>query len=98
MESKPRRGPRAAMAVRYELAREAAPRIVAKGKGEMAERIIALARQHGIPVHEDRELVDALSRLDVQEQIPPELYEVMAEVLTFIYRTNRKRSAGRPKV
>jgi flagellar biosynthesis protein len=97
MVDAPRRGPRAAMAVRYELGREAAPRVVARGKGEMAERIIALAREHGIPIHEDPELVDALARLDVQDQIPPELYEVMAEVLTFIYRTNKKRTAGRPR-
>ena len=88
-----RRKPRAALAIRYDTARDRAPRVVAKGKGEMAERILSLAREFGVPVHEDPELVEALARLEIEEQIPPELYQVMAEVLTFIYRTNKKRSS-----
>lgn len=88
-----RRKPRAALAVRYDTARDRAPRVVAKGKGEMADRILSVAREFGVPVHEDPELVEALARLEIQEQIPPELYQVMAEVLTFIYRTNKKRSS-----
>jgi flagellar biosynthesis protein len=90
-----RRQPKAAVAMRYDLAKDRAPKVVAKGKGEAAFRILELAKEHGIPVHEDPELIEALARLDIQQEIPAELYQVMAEVLTFIYRTSRKR-AGEP--
>ena len=92
MPPRPRRGPRSAAAVRYDVSRDRAPKIVARGKGEMANRIVELAREHGVPVREDPELMEALARLDVQEEIPPELYQIMAEVLTFIYRVNKKKS------
>jgi len=59
----------------------------------VAERIMELARQTGVPVHEDPELIEALAKLDVQQEIPAELYQVMAEVLTFIYRANKKRAS-----
>jgi flagellar biosynthesis protein len=83
--------------MRYDIAKDRAPKVVAKGKGEAAFRILELAREHGVPVHEDPELIEALARLEVQSEIPPELYQVMAEVLTFIYRTSRKK-AGLPTV
>ena len=92
MPARPRRGPRSAAAIRYDVARDRAPKIVARGKGEMANRILALAREHGVPVREDPELMEALARLDVQDEIPAELYQIMAEVLTFIYRVNRKKA------
>jgi flagellar biosynthesis protein len=93
----PRRGPRSAVAVRYEVGKDRAPRVVAKGKGVLAERILDLAKQHNVPVHEDPELLEALARLDVQDEIPPELYQVMAEVLTFIYKANKKKAAALPR-
>jgi flagellar biosynthesis protein len=83
--------------MRYDLSKDRAPRIVAKGKGMVAERILELAKQHGVPIHEDPELVSALARLDVSDEIPPELYQVMAEVLTFIYKANKKRAQSIPK-
>jgi flagellar biosynthesis protein len=82
--------------MKYDVAQDRAPRIVAKGKGAVAERIMELARQSGVPVHEDPELIEALAKLDVQQEIPAELYQVMAEVLTFIYRANKKRAAQIP--
>jgi len=94
MPPRPRRGPRSAVAIRYDLEKDRAPRVTARGKGEMAERILALAKEHNIPVREDPELIEALAKLDVQEEIPPELYQVMAEVLTFIYRVNKKKAAA----
>jgi len=97
MADEPRRGPRGAIAMRYDLARDRAPKVVAKGKGAIAERILELAKQHGVPVHEDPELLETLARLDVQEEIPSELYQVMAEVLTFIYRANKKKASSLPK-
>lgn len=89
----PRRGPRAAIAMRYDLEKDRSPRIVARGKGAIADKILEIARQNGIPVHEDPELIEALAKLDVQQEIPSELYQVMAEVLTFIYKSNKKKAA-----
>jgi flagellar biosynthesis protein len=70
-----------------------APRLLAKGQGVIADRILEIAREHGIPVHQDRTLVDVLSRLDVEEQIPPELYLVVAQVLAFIYAAEAAAAA-----
>lgn len=78
-----------AVALRYDAERAAAPIIVGKGRGLVAERIIALAREHGITVHEDADLVEVLSRLNLYEAIPPETYVVVAEILAFIYRANQ---------
>jgi flagellar biosynthesis protein len=64
---------------------------VGKGTGELAERIIAIAREHGVHVHEDRELVALLSQLELNASIPPELYRAVAAVLAFVYRLNGAR-------
>ncbi len=77
--------PRAA-ALQYDPGRDRAPRLVARGEGHLAERILALAREHGVPVHEDRALVDVLARIDLGAQIPSELYRVVAEIIAFVYR------------
>jgi flagellar biosynthesis protein len=75
-------------ALRYDHPTDRAPKVVARGEGHVAERILALAREHGIPVHEDRELVDVLARLDLEEDIPGEVYQVVAEILAFLYRAH----------
>ncbi|HEY8550957.1 MAG TPA: EscU/YscU/HrcU family type III secretion system export apparatus switch protein [Vicinamibacterales bacterium] len=75
-------------ALRYDPPSDRAPRVVARGEGNIAEKILALAREHGIPVHEDRELVEVLSRLELDEEIPPEVYQVVAEILAFLYRAH----------
>ena len=82
----PRR--KSALALRYNSAKDRAPRVTAKGQGEVAERIMALARAHGIPMREDPDLIQALSQLDLQHEIPPSLYHVVAEILAFVYRLN----------
>lgn len=79
---------RHAVALRYDDAHESAPRILAKGQGDVAARIIALAELHGIPLHEDSDLVRLLGVLDIDVQIPPALYRALAEVLAHLYRTN----------
>jgi flagellar biosynthesis protein len=79
-----------AVALRYDRQQEQAPRVVAKGRGDVAERILRLAREHGIPIHEDKDLIEILSRLDVYQEIPPATYVVVAEILAFIYRMNNK--------
>lgn len=78
-----------AAALSYDRARDQAPRIVAKGRGKMADRIVATAREHGVPMVEDRNLVQMLELLDLETEIPPELYQAVAEVLAFVYRLNR---------
>ena len=80
---------RKAVALRYDTRKDRAPRVVAKGDREMAERIEAVAREHRIPIHQDRELVDLLAALDLDTEIPESLYRAVAEVLAFIYRLNR---------
>ncbi|QGG56673.1 hypothetical protein GE073_14495 [Paenibacillus sp. B01] len=84
--------PRAAVALRYDPA-EGAPSVVAKGKGQLADEIVQRARENGVPVQEDRSLVEVLSKLDLNQQIPAELYELVAELLSFIYQTDRKAGA-----
>jgi flagellar biosynthesis protein len=78
-----------AVALRYNPKEDAAPRLVAAGQGHVAERILALAREHGIPIHEDPDLVEILAALDLGELIPEELYGALAEILAFLYRLNR---------
>ena len=63
-----------------------APQVVAKGRGVIAERLISLARQHGIPIIEDQLLVESLDKLNVNQQIPAELYQVVAEILVAVYK------------
>jgi len=79
-----------AAALKYRHGIDRAPKVVAKGKGILAERIIELARQHNIPLHPDPELVEILSTLELDQEIPPELYRVVAEILAFIYRTSKQ--------
>ncbi|MDH5300424.1 MAG: EscU/YscU/HrcU family type III secretion system export apparatus switch protein [Gammaproteobacteria bacterium] len=67
-----------------------APKVVAKGKGEIAQQIMTIAKEHGVPLYEDGELVKLLSRLDLDEEIPNNLYQAVAEVLAFIYSINNK--------
>jgi flagellar biosynthesis protein len=81
---------RKAVAVRYESGQDRAPRVVAKGRGSIAERIIEVAQAHGVPYYEDPNLVQALEALDMDTEIPPQLYRAVAEVLAFIYRLNRR--------
>ena len=77
-----------AVALRYDKEKEAAPTVIGKGQGLMAEKILALAKEHNIPIHEDSDLTEILSHLDLQAEIPPDTYVVVAELLAFIYRTN----------
>jgi flagellar biosynthesis protein len=84
-----------AVALRYDEDREAAPRVLAKGRGRVAEKILELARERDIPIREDPDLVEMLAKLDTGSLIPTELYPAVAEVLAFIYRQNRRLLAGR---
>ena len=79
---------RAAVALRYRREDDPAPRITAAGTGPVAERILELAREHDLPLREDPDLIQALAVLDLGAVIPPELYDVIAEVLAWAYRAN----------
>ena len=79
-----------AVALKYEKDKDAAPRIVAKGRGFVAQKIIETARAHRVPLHEDQNLIEVLEALDLESEIPQELYRAVAEVLAFIYRLNGK--------
>jgi flagellar biosynthesis protein len=79
-----------AAALEYKRGIDAAPTVVAKGRGLVAKKIISLARKNGVPIHEDRNLVEVLSAIDLYEEIPKELYKAVAEILVFIYRMSGK--------
>ncbi|MDD3839628.1 MAG: EscU/YscU/HrcU family type III secretion system export apparatus switch protein [Clostridia bacterium] len=79
-----------AVALRYQPEYQA-PKVVSKGKGIIAEKIVENAQQHRIPIHKDEQLVDALEKLKLYSQIPPELYEVVAKLLATIEYIDRKK-------
>ncbi|MBI2435630.1 MAG: EscU/YscU/HrcU family type III secretion system export apparatus switch protein [Candidatus Hydrogenedentes bacterium] len=81
---------RRAVALRYNQEQDSAPKLIAKGRGLLAERIIALAREHHIHIQEDPDLVAVLSTLDLNTEIPEDLYRAVAEVLAFVYRLNQR--------
>ena len=73
---------------------DAAPRLVAKGQGLLAERILELAREHGVSITRDPDLLAALDPLDLDQLIPPELFQAVALLLAALYRANRGLSGG----
>ena len=85
MAKRPNDAAREAIALAYQQT-DAAPRVVAKGKGLIAEQIIARAKEHGVYVHESPELVALLTQVDIDENIPPQLYMAVAELLAWLYR------------
>jgi flagellar biosynthesis protein len=83
--------PKKAVALKYEPDSDNAPRVTAKGSGAVADKIIELAKENGIPVKDDPDLVEVLAKLDLNEEIPPELYIIVAELLAFLYKINGKK-------
>ena len=75
---------------------DAAPRVVAKGRGAIAEQIIARAQAHDVFVHESRELVALLMQVDLDSQVPPALYQAVAEILAWLYRLERQAGVAPP--
>jgi flagellar biosynthesis protein len=86
-ESKPRQ---LAVALDYEIGTHAAPVVVAKGRGHIAESILEIAREHGISIEANPMLAEALSGVEIDQSIPHELYAAVAEVIGFVLRTRRK--------
>ncbi len=79
-----------AVALRYRNGEDSAPRVTAKGQGVIARKIIELAREAGVPVRQDADLVEVLSHLNLNAEIPPDTYVVVAEILAWVYRVNSK--------
>ena len=77
-----------AVALRYDKDKDAAPRVIAKGRGDIAKKIIEIADAHNLPLYEDKNLIQILEALELETEIPPELYRAVAEVLAFVYRLN----------
>ncbi len=73
---------------------DSAPKIVAKGRGLIAEQIIARAREHGVFVHESKEMVSLLMQVDLDDRIPPALYRAVAELLAWLYHIESAKLSG----
>ncbi|GGI53032.1 flagellar biosynthesis protein FlhB [Oxalicibacterium solurbis] len=73
---------------------DAAPRVVAKGRGMVAEQIIERAKEHGVAIHESKELVSLLMQVELDDQIPPALYRAVAELLAWLYRVEAAQQRG----
>ncbi|MBL3619410.1 MAG: EscU/YscU/HrcU family type III secretion system export apparatus switch protein [gamma proteobacterium endosymbiont of Lamellibrachia anaximandri] len=84
--------PELAIALNYD--GENAPKLTAKGRGELAERIMVLAEEHDVPLHEDAELAALLSQIPLGDEIPEALYRAIAEVIAFAYILSGKRPPG----
>ena len=80
---------RAAVALRYDVDRDRAPLVLASGRGPIADEIVRIADENKIPLYEDRELAALLTKLELDTEIPPELYVLVAEVLFFVYKLDR---------
>jgi len=87
-----------AAALKYDSRKAPAPKVTASGRGVVAEKIVELAKKHGVPVKEDSALAEILSKLDINEQISPELYRAVAEILAFVYSLNERYRERGPDV
>lgn len=81
---------KSAIVLKYDAATNPAPKVTAKGKGLIGEKIIALARENNIPIKKDPDLVQVLSQVDIGQTIPASLYQVVAELLAFVYEVNKE--------
>lgn len=79
-----------AVALSYDETKDIGPKVVAKGTGEIAKEIIEIAKENNIPIQEDPTLVEMLSELEINQTIPEELYEVVAEIFAFIYKVEKQ--------
>lgn len=75
-----------AVALKYESEKEKAPRVLAKGEGEAAKNIIKIAQLHNLPIKKDEDLVELLSKVEIDKEVPKELYTVVAELFSYIYK------------
>lgn len=81
-----------AVALKYDKLKDEAPKVTARGQGKVAENIIAMALEHGVPVKDDPDLVEVLASLDINQEIPAEIYVAVAELLAFVYSANADKT------
>ncbi len=87
---------REALGLSYERGGDSAPRVVARGSGDVAERILEVAREHGVPIREDPDLVHLLGAVDLGDEVPREVFAAVAELLAALYRLNAAEVERRP--
>ncbi|MBC8237241.1 MAG: EscU/YscU/HrcU family type III secretion system export apparatus switch protein [Helicobacteraceae bacterium] len=80
-----------AAALRYDTKKENAPRLVAKGEGLVAENIIKIAELNDLPIKKDEDLIELLSNVELDKEVPDALYKAVAEVFSFVYKVSRKK-------
>lgn len=80
-----------AVALAYDREKSAAPVVVAKGKGEVADRIIQIAKENKLPIKKDVDLVELLSKVEIDKEVPSELYKAVAELFSFIYNITKDK-------
>ena len=80
-----------AVALGYNRSQDNAPKVLASGAGEIANNIISLAKEHDIPIKEDPDLIEILSKVEVDQEIPPNLYKAVAEIFSFLYKITNKK-------
>ena len=87
-----RKGPapqRAAIALRYDVEKDKAPFVIATGRGAVADEILRVAEENKIPLYEDRKLAELLGKIELDTEVPPELYVLVAQVLFFVYKLDK---------
>lgn len=90
MSRRKNRNLKSAVALKYHTEKDTAPKLTAKGEGLVAEHIIQLAKENQVPIKEDPDLVQILSQVDINKEVPPSVYKVVAELLAFVYKLNNK--------
>jgi flagellar biosynthesis protein len=90
MEAKKHEFIQKAVALSYDETTNNAPKVVASGKGQIANNIIKIAQDNDLPIRKDEDLVELLSKLDINKEIPPNMYKAVAEIFSFIYDITKK--------
>ena len=80
-----------AVALKYNKKKDNAPKVVAKGKENVAQKILEKAKEYNIPIKEDPDLLEVLSKLEIYEEIPPKLYKAVANILIYIYKNKKEK-------
>ena len=86
---------RKAVALKYEAERDLAPKVIAKGRGHVAEHILETAQKNSVPVYQDKTLVNMLMALEIDREIPPELYRAIAEVMAYVYKMDKSHGQAK---
>ncbi|GGD37944.1 hypothetical protein GCM10012288_10050 [Malaciobacter pacificus] len=87
-----------AVALKYDIQRDSAPVVTAKGQGETAKNIIKIAQENEIPIKKDEDLIELLSQLDIDKEIPPSMFKAVAEIFSFIYEMSKNKEEINKKI